>query len=565
MKTFVTLAAAMTCAFSSFAFTPSHDATSRQVCHSGKSIESILSSHASGKSKKNNLRNAAQHQMATTDLITEAAGNSKLYVKDAAGYYVYANIWSMDYEIDQLAAEVVYGDNGKVWFKNIITMTGLPTYSEAMRNDDTITMNLPQTVAYSNNGRFGVNLCVLKFVDDGEYGTYEIVDEINTVEFKVDDTTDTITLLLPGEEGEYMLGLAYSDDSSWTEYGDIRQSYSPFEHDFVTLPENAEMTPCSMIEGDYGYMVEAALVNDKIYIKGMCKDMPEGVIIADYDASTSKAYITQDQYLGIIYNEYYVMTKVLTYDEEGFFMLTSPDIAYELDVDLENMIIRTSSSYNPADMPVFCFNTETDEAYFAQLNEDFTIRRQLSMAGTMREPYQIHYLDYYLDYYGYNVFHFRLPLISKEETLLDQNAIFYSLYMDGEIMEFISDYNDGSYLGIDGTLTELPFSLNNGSDITVFDTTHEIGIYVDGFDTIGLQSFYRLNGEVQASDLYTLDVLTGELTSTSTGAETICAEHILKTDYFDMNGQMTSVPAQGVYVKKTTLSDGSVKTSKVIF
>ena len=66
------------------------------------------------------------------------------------------------------------------------------------------------------------------------------------------------------------------------------------------------------------------------------------------------------------------------------------------------------------------------------------------------------------------------------------------------------------------------------------------------------------------SDIITLDIDSGDVNETPSGVESIAGSKINSKVYYDMNGRQVVNPGNGIYILKTTLEDGNVKTKKVV-
>lgn len=113
----------------------------------------------------------------------------------------------------------------------------------------------------------------------------------------------------------------------------------------------------------------------------------------------------------------------------------------------------------------------------------------------------------------------------------------------------------------------MPYDFDNFYDIykaSIVD--FQIGIYSEGFTTIGVQALYDYEGEATRSAIVTLNIETWEVTVTEPGTtgmkEMENSLDVVKTEYYDFNGLRVTRPEKGIYVKRSVLSDGSVKISK---
>ena len=85
---------------------------------------------------------------------------------------------------------------------------------------------------------------------------------------------------------------------------------------------------------------------------------------------------------------------------------------------------------------------------------------------------------------------------------------------------------------------------------------HEIYLYDEGFTTLGIQShFVGTDGKTYSSDIMTYDITTG-VTSVE------AAKEVKNVEFFNINGAKVSRPDKGLYVMRSTYTDGTTRTVK---
>lgn len=495
------------------------------------------------KGKKDHI---ATRAVTVTDIIYNPEGESVLYYKDATGmdYYGY-------YESEGLAAEVVFGDNNDVYFNDILAGWGMPSYVKGVLQDGKITMSLPQTV--DDYGWYAINLCVLKQVDDEEY---EYDPSISSVEFSYDAANRSMELNLPGDPGQYLLGYIYTDDESWTNYGDFTQKYTVFDQEITSLPEGLETEVYMLNDGYFGHPVKVALTDSKLYMEGFSTSLPNGVIYADVKGDV--ASIPQDQIIGALYG-YFIYTKVLVMNKGNQFQLAPANAVYSLKIDAAN---KTITSADPDD--ILCLNGSLTDILYLDVFQDFSLKVQDSFAGTPENPYGLLLDDSYLDY-GINIFVFTIPNFSTDGLVLHNEDLYYRVYVDDDLFEFEYDPYYYEYPDVEGVMSDVPFNFDNGMDI-YWSTEAErvVYLYFEGMTTLGVQSVYKYDGKETSSDIVTLNVFTGDVTEQPAGVDSLVSAPVVGETYYDLSGRKVSDPANGIFVKRSILSDGKVVTRKVI-
>ena len=537
------------------------------------SYESVFSQHATagnvlnGQDKKQNpenRRNSEFRAMAVTDIISDVNGKNVAMQKEAAGIYSSMG-YLYEYEADDMLCALVYSPDGnEVYFQNILTKSGLSTYVKGTIDGNKITVSLPQTVAWFDYGddSYGVNLCVASFdVDNEGYVMSDVQPQIKSVTFNINEETGEISLNLPGLSGQYMLALAYSDDSTWTGFGDFSQKYSPTDLEFLSMPEGVDPEIYSYVENAYGYNTQVAFDNGYLYIRGLCEDIPGGVVRAVYNEEEKTAYIPQNQLIGIYDGQYTIITKVVTISNNSV-ALGPEDAEFGLTIDLEKKEIYPAEK-STINRPYLCFNAAPDRVYYLQILRDFILKHQESYAGTPLDPFNLLYETAFYEWTGYTSFYFFIPFVSTEGNLLDENCLYYRVFMDGELMEFTSDPDTKEYMGIEGTITEIPAMFTNNNDLyhEPLSPEREVGLYTEGFETLGVQMVYRYEDTVTYSDIMTLDIATGQVSPS--GIKTFTEDQMTHREYYDLQGRRMSNPGEGLFIERIHLSDGTTISRKI--
>lgn len=177
--------------------------------------------------------------------------------------------------------------------------------------------------------------------------------------------------------------------------------------------------------------------------------------------------------------------------------------------------------------------------------------------ATPVKPEIIEYTEYW-DYYGFAVLDFRLPLISTEGNLLDKEHYFYNIIIDDEAMEFYPD----EYPSLTEVITDIPYRFNDEaggigtSELYMLKGTHEVVIYTAGYDTIGVQGLYTVDGVTNYTDI----VYYGD-----SGVKEVMGNtgEVGSVEFYDLTGRKVSDPSNGIFIKKTIFTDGTTKVAKI--
>ena len=456
------------------------------------------------------------------------------------------------------AAGLIYFDqnNAKAYFKNIIAWGEFDGYAVGDVDYDAgkVTLPLPQTISLNFMDR-PIDLVIVKY--DYVTGSYVYDDSFDSVTFTYNPIQDTLMLELPGEQinpddhpvhREYSLGLVFADNGEFTKYTDLYAYYHPYSGLYPQIPEGVNVETWTMLSEGYAYKVNVAKDDEAVYIQGMFDVAPEGVVKCILSEDGKTATINTPQAQGIMYDGF---VSCRAASDDGYLI-----DSIEISVDFEKGIIKKldDTTY----IGWMAYFTE----YFEEAMFEFEINRNYSFAGVPANPTELLYEETYDDYYG-SPLYFELPAERRNGEPIETRSLYYSIYVDGEIFTFEPDSWNGYYLGLPGPTTQIPYIFSNGNDILrLSGAVREVDFYILGIETIGVQAVYIYEGKVTTSDIVTLNVETGEITTDNSGVDSIEASDVVATEYYDLSGRRVENPSNGFFVKKMRMSDGTVKSGK---
>lgn len=478
-----------------------------------------------------------------TDVIFDADGTRQETLTTGSGTCVYLD-QVYNYEDQAVCNHVVYGDNGEVYFFNLIPNGGTDTYVKGQKEGDKVTLTLPQTLMVHPSGAYAVNLDILKYGKQ----TYSPTDDKNSVTFTV---AEDGTMTMDDLGSDYTLGYIYTDDNSFAGYSAFELTIAPFNETVAEIPADAEVEQWGLVTGQSGFLVDVAIDGDDIYFGGMFAEaLPDAVIKGTIVTENGKSQVKVDnrQFLGLDYDSpcyLYFMTEGIDTEEEyeePEFM--ADDYVFVFDYDVAEKMLT------PVDEEIMWVAGLSDEYYYG-IDEIRRIRLhyQDSFAGTPSAPYGLYYLT---TDFGKNGFIFYIPAVSTTVTVLDPDYLYYRLYVNGELFTFSADLYE-----LDEDMDLIPYDFGNDNIENYGGATRWVWLFEGGIETLGVQSVYKYEGTVTESTITTLTVGSGV-------ANAVADKEVASESYFDLSGRQVSAPAEGFYIVKRTYTDGSVTTSKII-
>ena len=511
--------------------------------------------------KKTAPARTVSFNVSADDIIWDAPeGNQSLMAK--SGSYYSSTLWGIMQDVaTDIPCTIVEGEGGLYYIYNPFTGLDSGTWIKGTIEGDQLTFNFPQPVYYDYDEEdnmivYVAQMCHFEINNEGDEEGLYYADEGDTKMVFVKDGDKWVMQTEEVNDHPVVMGLVAADDGTWCAYSDWDTSIYPFQGTTVTPPEGLTTEQWVMkmqIEGEYpaGQYLNVGFDGDDIYVQGLYTTLPDAWVkgtIAD-----GKAVFDSKQYMGPsemdnAFAYFFGATEEERYDEEWDYTWTEtiPADNITFDYDKEKSTLTSDGS--------IIINKGMDEVYSLQTYTKPVIRLQGDVTDfTPANPVLTYFYPYEVDYPG--TLYFLFPTLNNEGQLLDADNLYYRVYIDGELYTFYDD----EYLGLDDATEEIPFYFNNGDTLGYYgtgDVTHYFGFSMDGFKTIGVQTLYRdENGE------YPSDIVT--YTIPSEGVSAVTADEVDCT-WYDLAGLRVDNPGKGIYIVRRTMSDGTVRTDKVV-
>ena len=490
---------------------------------------------------------------------TQPEGELKSY--NRAGQGVYASSGYL-YCAQQTGSrmDIVWGENGKVYLKDILFNFGAGTWVEGTYDADAsmITVPLEQSIYFSTEYNADINLCWghTYETEDGKIG-FERDLNVEEAVYLVDEAAGTITLLnsegpetLDGSDINSYLGLGLSaywtDDDSW--YGNLEWNTVLTEREPFVTPDVITEQP----EGElYTYVRSGACIYSSLFGIGMTEQSGKMRVVIDdqnnayiqnpmywhdynetwvkgtFDPATGIITVPTGQYLSW-YDDYeygiqmmwgytYVYSDYDQDGEEGYYLGYGVDDStteIQFLIEGEKLILLNSEGDMNAEFPenynaMGLYSIYSDDGSWGGACEFNTEGQLLVLTPAVpANPTADSWYDNG-DESGYSRFYFTLPTVDVDGNPLDNESISYSVYTDNDEI-FVFDANT-YYYDIDEDMTEIPYSIYSGgydfsNYVVYFYRTNE-GDNPLFQDRIGIQAHYTVNGVKNSSDIIYLEVL----------------------------------------------------------
>lgn len=386
----------------------------------------------------------------------------------------------------------------------------------------------------------------LRINDEGTTYIPDTLDD-NTIDQDVRFVLDEDTLKAVDLDGEKIIGLT-DNTYAWYGYGDF--NYVLFDNPYTgnTVPDGATIEKWSLNGSE---LVNVAFVDNDVYVQdpvlGESGYWLKGAI------SGNKATFSGMQYMGVngdyTTHEFFLPATYTTYlDDEGetqYIYTIADDIVFNYDKDAKKL---TSAG----DSTAFTFNGAPDEIYWITCYNDPVLKKFVEVAATPADPV-ITTLTPYDEEYGAGLM-FELPAVDVDGNFIDPAKLYYNIYFDGS--EEPETLSPDDYQNLTEEMTNVPYDFSDNYDFRCDGTTHVFYFYVAEYNNIGVSQTYTGGGETHRSNIV------WATNPTSIKGVSSDSKSVKSVNYYDLSGRQVSAPAQGLYIKTITYTDGSKKNVK---
>ena len=460
--------------------------------------------------------------------------------------------------VDGGIGKVVEGTDGNLYIYNPISQgyiwfSILPWIKAEPAGDGKFVVKLPQLYILDYGDPYYA-YCMHYDEDEG----MPVVEEEGEIEFTWQDGILT-------QLGDKFIGLCDAT-ADWFYMADQHIVYAPQTDEPITLAEDmyyiqsytmTYLSDPSDLTVTRDRIVDVVIDGEDIYMGNLNNNNPTSFIKGTL--VEGKATFPTRQYLGVddYYNGHiYVLTgdafvDTETYGSPVFNYNLNDEIVFDVDEDARNIVAEWPASMitNVGPSMLSIINDYVapglvafDEVPAVPANPIFTVEDITVNITT-----------------GFTVLHFTIPTVDVDGNKLNENKLYYNIYLDDEVFTFDPE----TYIGLSSAMTDIPYMFedNINFDIYISNGRHTVYIYTTDFATVGVQSFYTAGGEVNRSETayVTNPIYPSGINEVATGTR------VINTRYFDLTGrELPSAPAAGLFLQRVDYSDGSSATFKVV-
>ena len=396
-------------------------------------------------------------------------------------------------------AEFVFGDDNKVYMKDIITQFNTGAWIEGTLNGSTITFKLPQPLYEEGGSTYYATM--MKFSDN----TYVKDKTSQQLTFTYNKKEGTITSASNLADGSRVVGLA-DEDGSWAGYADWNMKMMTVKDTPAEAPEGLETTYYALTAPEVvGSIAQVGFKDNEVWVKGIYANLPDAWIHGTIQGG--KVKFPSGQYLGPDLETGYFQYLVSANKEEIYYeeydetyttyVLNNADITF--DYDPETKEFSNSSC--------FLINAGTDEVSYAEAYNEASLKPFVEVAATPKTPVWNEIVEYGFDYfynykYGWGVFDFDVFTEDIDGNYILPEKLFYCVYtrVNGEEKRYMFSAYDHIYLSY-LTMMEVPFNFTDNWDFVTNGTRRSIYFFNGGAEAYGVQAIYYGADEERRSEI----------------------------------------------------------------
>lgn len=371
-----------------------------------------------------------------------------------------------------------------------------------------------------------------------------------------------------------LLGVG-NDKGIWTGFGEISTVEYVNKDPLVTPPADAEdeatdfalnFNEVTKLTASGKKVLSSTIVkgyadSKNFYFKGISQDAPEAWIKGELNGDK---VVFKKQYLGIDktgrYHAYFIPTYVeSTFNPLlGYSMLKTigetDSVAFSYDAVTNSLKSDSCFYFN-----IGKHNPESDENYVTGYYQPSIVPFE-EVAATPGDPVFTNFDQWdYNDSYGEGYVRFDLPYTDDKGNVLNTNKLFYNVYINGQLTSFAPD----AFNYLEKPLTDIPYYFEDKHTFQTYGKEHNIYFYMkDELHTIGVQLVYTGGNTTNKSKLVVYDVDSHNSIQNVYSADELL--HATTLVYHDLSGRAVKNPAKGLYLKTVKLTDGTLKTFKVM-
>ena len=490
-------------------------------------------------------------------------------------FYYFENGYVNNTYKDGMIGDYVMAEDGNIYLKQPFVSLNLFTYLMLEPVDDTIFVaHTPQCVYSENNEYMYATRLVYTQLSENSY-TY-MPEEISGESYNTDmyfiykdgvlRQQDDTMVTANGEDFPHELLGATNANGGWMGIGDGTMVISPVNETPAELPSGVASTQVTMLYDVLNTILEAGVDHpaiseyaedgNDIYLKIPYK-YSNGGYWAKGTANSSGTISFEKQYLGIDEeHDRHLWLMPATYRDTVIIWDDDYHECYRIYDEVNEIVFNRNGEYIESETPysMLINSSSTQQDIASSLSDPRTSIYEVGPATPIM-PYFTGVCEFVDDWFGY--FIFNTPNISTEGSYIEPDSMYYNVFINGIEEPYV--FTPENYWALTEPIVDVPYSFDDDQDICFLGYSHEIFFYWP-WESIGIRSIYKYNGEVHYSDIKWHNHF-------PSGVDEIITEDggdVVATEYYDLMGRKVAKPENGVYIKVSIMDNGARRGEKVL-
>lgn len=335
-----------------------------------------------------------------------------------------------------------------------------------------------------------------------------------------------------------MIGLT-NGDGVFMSYAEQEVTYTIWNETLQVPAEGLTVTSYTAIyknqwNEDFTALVKIATDGSTIWMNGLSRELPDSWVKGEITEDGSMSFAS-GQYLGIA-NDYFYF----------FYGASNEGIPVSKEYEWKDAAVfeATETGWKAAD--AIMINLGCTRPWFGNGIAGLVLTEMQKWDPIPANPEWGE--PEWDDNDGMGVGDFFIPAVDVNGQALDTSNLYYSLYFNGELVDFGPDENGNP-------LTELEYG--KAYDLILYEYGWYFVIFLEPLESIGVQSIYKTDGKEYLSDLVTYEF-------SGVGVDDVDADRsdVETTEYYNMAGVRIAQP-EGLCIRRTVYADGTVKSVKL--
>lgn len=500
-------------------------------------------------------------------LISETPEGTEVLCQKQAYSYGYGQYTGLETKhlYGGLTRRVISADGKKMYLQNPVALNpeSVDNWIVGEINGNEVSFTFPQLIAVIDKKDEQGNVV-------GKYYDYAMCAKYDSAQEWFFPTDNQVYTFILGENGvlepkdkdtslmlSYCAWVTQNGQSywAWQGDGDIIYAISPITAKTVDTT-GVEFDQWNLLSSDSYRKVGVAFKDNDVYVRGLFNG--EGLEDATVKGTLNGDKVTfpTSQYLGAYWKKgttAYFMTGTASEPDadKKVVFTTSNDLTFSYDATAKSLTTEGAYCVSATNLEI--------QSYFMLNKPEIAAQPESVKVTELMTPELVFFYDSD-DTNDYDAqFGFIVATLDADRQPLDPERLSYQFILNNEIYKLYDD----EYRLPEGVTewSEVPYTYTTSgtSEILAIGNERAFAIHSRGFDNFGVRAIYtNTDGSRVESKILWAPGFTDVK-----GIEADAAP--VRAEYFDLNGLKASAnPAPGIYVRRATMADGSVRTSKVI-